>query len=144
MKPYLNFLTILGLLFVAGAGIAFALGNSFRSKAELATGRVTGFTVSVDSEDNSETYCPQVRYETSSGEGVTYNSNFCSSPPAYEVGEEVEIYYDPAAPEQAQIKGFWSQYLLVTIFSCIGLPLLAVGIWLGIPSKDKSGKDKKA
>jgi hypothetical protein len=143
MKGYLNFFTILGILFLGGAAIAYFSGASFRDKAVLTTGTVTGFTVSVDSEDNSESYCPQVRYQTKSGETFTYFSNFCSSPPGYEVGEKVEIFYDPENPDKGQIKGFWSQYLLVTIFSCIGLPLAILGIWAGIPAKGKSVKDKK-
>jgi hypothetical protein len=142
MKPYLNFFTILGLLFLGGAGIAFYLGESMRSRAELTTGTVTGFSVQVDSEDNSQTYCPQVTYRTRSGEQRRYDSNFCSSPAAYDVGEQVELYYDPNDPDSAQIKGFWSQYLVVTLFACMGLPLTGLGVWIGMPAK-KSGGPKK-
>jgi hypothetical protein len=140
MKQFFNFFTWLAILFLGGAAIAYFVGASFRAKAELATGTVAGFSVSVDSEDNSQTYCPQVRYTTKTGQDFTYNSNFCSSPPAYEVGEEVEIYYDPADPGSGQIRGFWSQYLVVLIFSCIGLPLAVLGIWSAMPSKDRKGK----
>lgn len=133
MKGFLNLFTIIGLLLLGGAGIAYYRGAALRDRAELVSGTVTGFRVSVDSEDNSESYCPDVRYATRSGENLTYHSNFCSAPPAYDVGEQVEIYYDPADPENAQIKGFWSQYLLVTIFGCIGLPFAAIGIWAGMP-----------
>lgn len=139
MKQFFNFFTLLGLLFLGGAAIAYFVGASFREKAELITGTVTGFSVSVDSEDNSEAYCPLVRYTTRSGKDYTYDSNFCSSPPAYDVGEQVEIYYDPDDPGSGQIKGFWSQYLLVTIFSCIGLPLAGLGVWIAIPSKTRAG-----
>ncbi|HEY2981571.1 MAG TPA: DUF3592 domain-containing protein [Anaerolineales bacterium] len=142
MKGFLNFFTILGVILLGVAGILYNMGNSFRSKAELTTGTVTGFSVSVDSEDNSESYCPQVRFRTTGGQDVTYFSNFCSSPPAYDVGEKVELYYDPQNPESAQLKGFWSQYLVVTIFACIGLPFAAVGVWIALPSKAK--KEKKA
>ena len=139
MKGLLNFATILGVIFLGVAAILYNMGNSFRSKAEQTTGTVTGFSVSVDSEDNSESYCPQVRYRTKSGQDVTYFSNFCSSPPAYDVGEKVELYYDPQDPERVQLKGFWTQYLVITIFACIGLPFAAVGVWLALPSKTKKG-----
>jgi len=138
MKTFFNFFTILGLLFLVGAGIAYAVGKNLRDKAELVTGTVTGFRISVDSEDNSETYCPQVRYRTRGGRDLTYDSNFCSSPPGHDVGEQVQIYYDPEDPERAQVKGFWSQYLVVLILACIGLPFAAIGIWSAIPARRKA------
>jgi hypothetical protein len=134
MKKFLNFFTGMGLFFIGIAAIIYLVGVSFRSNAELTTGAVTGFSTVTDSDDNSQTYCPIVQFSTETGQQVTYYSSTCNSPPAHQVGDQVEIYYDPENPEKAQIKGFWSQYLVVTILSCIGLPFVLFGSKITIGS----------
>jgi uncharacterized membrane-anchored protein YitT (DUF2179 family) len=103
MKKFLNLFTGFGLLMVGIAAIIYMSGVSFRNRAELTTGTVTGFST------------------------VIHNSHVCNSPPAHQVGDQVEIYYDPENPGKAQVKNFWSQYLVVSILGCIGLPFVLFG-----------------
>ena len=137
MKKYLNFVTVMGLFLIGIAAIIYLVGSSFRSNAELTTGTVSGFSTVTDSDDNSQTYCPIVQFSTETGQQVTYYSNTCNSPPAHQVGDSVEIYYDPENPEKAQIKGFWSQYLAVIIVGCIGLAFTLFGSMITIGSSSK-------
>jgi len=134
MKKFLNFFTGIGLFLMGIALIIYLVGASFRSNAELTTGTVTGFSTVTDSDDNSQTYCPIVQFSTETGQQVTYHSSTCNSPPAHQVGDQVEIYYDPEDPEKGQIKGFWSQYLAVTILSCVALPFILFGSKITIGS----------
>jgi hypothetical protein len=127
MKKFLNLFTGFGLLMVGIAAIIYMSGVSFRNRAELTTGTVTGFSTVTDSDDNTVTYCPSIRFATSTGQEVIHNSHVCNSPPAHQVGDQVEIYYDPENPGKAQVKNFWSQYLVVSILGCIGLPFVLFG-----------------
>jgi hypothetical protein len=127
MRVFALIMLGVGGLLLAIAGYLFFRGQYLERNGELVTGTVTDFSVSTDADDNSESYCPQVRYTTKAGQTLTYDSNFCSSPPAYDVGQKVELYYDPKKPEDVQMKGFWVQYLTIVILGCIGLPILAFG-----------------
>jgi len=127
MKKVINFFTGLGLLLLAIAAIVYLVGSSFRSQAELTSGTVSGFSTVTDREDGSQTYCPFVKFTTGFAQEATYESQVCNSPPAHQVGDQVQIYYDPENPESAQIKDFWSQYPVVTILSFIGLPFVLLG-----------------
>ena len=140
MKGYLNFFTVLGALFLIAAGVVYSQGSSMRQSAVLTTGIVIGTSVSTNSDDITS-YCPQVEFTTGDGRKVVHSPNVCSTTQEYENGEQVEIYYDPAAPDKAQIKGFWTEYGITTLLGGIGLPILAVGIfagWLASPSARKS------
>lgn len=78
-----------------------------------ANGRVTeGIVVSLDesNSDNGKTYSPIIEFET--GGGVySFKGNISSNPPKYEVGERVEVRYDPADPQTAQIENGFEKWL---------------------------------
>jgi hypothetical protein len=130
VKGFLNFFTFLGIGFLIAAGIVYNNGTSFRERAEMASGTVTGMSVSTNSDDITS-YCPQIRFTTRDGQEVTYFPNVCSTSPQFEKGDQVELYYDPLDPEEAQIVGFWTQYGIVTLLGIIGLIFFAVGIIIG-------------
>ena len=137
MRKFFNFFTGIGLFLVGIAVIIYVLGVSFRSNAELTSGTVSGFSTVTDSDDGSLTYCPMVKFTTNIGQQVTYDSHVCNSLPAHEVGDQVQIYYDPENPQSAQIKDFWSQYLVVTILACIGLPFVVFGSRVQVVSSNE-------
>lgn len=141
MKAIKNFFpALLGLGFLIAAGIVYANGAAFRDKAENVTGTVTGMSVSTNSEDITS-YCPQIQFTTQAGQDITYHPNVCSTSPEYENGDQVEMYYNPENPEEAQMKGFWTQYGIVTLPGGIGLALTAVGLfigWLARPAAKKN------
>jgi hypothetical protein len=139
MKGFLNFFTFLGLGFLIVAGLVYNNGVAFRARSEMASGTVTGMSVSTNSDDITS-YCPQIQFATRDGQQVTYFPNVCSTSPQFETGDRVELYYDPLDPEEAQIMGFWTQYGIVTLLGIIGLVFFAVGIiigWLASPMARK-------
>jgi hypothetical protein len=128
MKLFLQILAGIGFVVLASAGLTYISSVNFVNHAQLVTGSVVALPMSIDPDDNTSSYCPQVSYMAQTGQVITFDSNVCSSPAAYHIGEQVEVYYDPQHPQDAQIKNFSSQYLVSISLTCIGLPIAVVGM----------------
>jgi len=118
------FIIFLGLIFFSiGAGLTFQQ-YLLRQDALQAPGEVIALSESCD--DDGCTYRPVVRFTTQNGRVETYNSQFGSSPPAYDVGEMVTIFYQPDNPQKAFIQGEGSVFRI--IFSAIGAAIMLFGL----------------
>ena len=96
--------------------------------------RLLGYNESVD-EEGSITYKPILQYEIA-GRGYVFNSPNASSPPAYDIGEEVELLYNPAEPGNARINNFWELWLVPILLAPLGgilafltIAWILVSIW---------------
>jgi hypothetical protein len=69
---------------------------------------------------------PVVEFTSADGTQRKFEDSTGSKPPAYEVGERVEVLYRADSPEDAKINSFSSLWLLPLIFG--GLGLLIAGI----------------
>jgi hypothetical protein len=78
----------------------------------------TGIVVSLDESDDSEggccVYSPVIEFEAG-GQTYSFDGGNASNPPAYEVGEEVNVIYDPASPDTAQINKWTERWLFPII-----------------------------
>lgn len=85
----------------------------------------TGTVVRLDERNSSEggccTYVPVVDFQVS-GNVYTFEGDNASYPPAYEVGEAVQVRYDPTNPNTAQIDSFFERW----IFPIIIIPAMIV------------------
>ncbi len=123
-----------GFILLAIAGLLYFRERNFLERAEL----VTGVVSDLDYGGSDGGYCPVIDFETKRGEPVRYFGNVCSSPPSYDIGERVEVLYDPANIRTVQMNGFWSQYVGVVVLGAIGLPFFLIGF--GLPLMGRSGK----
>ena len=137
MKVFSQVLLSIGLVLLAIGGVMYLINAVFISRAELVDGTVTLINTSFDADYNSTTFCPLVRYTTKAGQPLTYDSDVCSSPADYKVGDQVQVYYDPQNPGKAQIKNFWSQYLQSITMGGLGLPFVGLGALLLISSRKR-------
>jgi hypothetical protein len=128
----------IGTILLAIAGFVFFREQSFLNTAEAATGTVTDFNLSSNSDGSGGTYCPVIDFTTNAGEAVKYYANMCSSPPSYDVGEQVEVLYDAQNIKNVQMKGFWSQYTAVVVLGFIGAPFFLAGLWGLFAGRKKS------
>ncbi|MDO1451473.1 DUF3592 domain-containing protein [Rhodocytophaga aerolata] len=127
MKPIGIIFLLIGAILFTIAGFTFYNQQQFLDKAHVASGRV--IEVRKDrSSKGGRTFYPIVEFIDQQGKSIRFNSSFSSSPPAYEVGELVEVYYDYNNPYQAEIKGFFPQWLAVLISSTMGLIFSTIGI----------------
>jgi hypothetical protein len=108
--------------------VALLLWNStrdFLARAQSTRGAVVELREKRD--DDGTTYTPVVRFSTADGREITYAESFSTNPPAYDVGEEVEVLYLAEDSSNARIKGWTSLWLGVAICSGLGLIFTAIG-----------------
>ena len=61
----------------------------------------------VDIEDG----CPTASFTTLDGTLGEHHSSTCSTPPSFDIGERVAVYYDPQDPERAHIDSFEQNWI---------------------------------
>ncbi len=86
--------------------------------------KVLGEVISLDGYDS---YTPIVSYEW---EGVFYEARgqVASNPPAFEIGEEVNVLVNPNDPSAAVIDSFVERWLIVLILGFMGLIFSSIGL----------------
>ena len=121
----------MGLLFLATMGLALWL-QAGRGGAEKTTGSVLRYEMSggrsSGGQPGAPLYCPVVGFSTGDGQWIELISSACARPPAYAIGESVEVDYDPAAPEMAAFGGFFTRHLVSLVFGGIGAIFTILGL----------------
>lgn len=112
-KLAIGCITIAANLFFAAFCLwgVFAASTAYRLET---TGVVTqGVVIGLDesNSDGSVTYSPIVEF-TVNGQTYSFDSGNSSSPPEYEIGESVNVRYDPADPHTAQIDKYSERWLM--------------------------------
>lgn len=105
----------IGLL---AAGVYYGYGSW---KLSTQGNRVTGTVVQMISSDDEDgvTYAPVVEYQAD-GSAYSYESHNYSNPPAYHVGQQVNLVYDRAHPDKARISNFLELWLVPLILIPFG------------------------
>jgi len=104
---------IFGLIFLSVSFFVYSKTNSFLTTAVETQGRV------VDLLRYENGYKPLVIFTDQMGREIEYVPNFSSNPPAYDIGEEVAVFYNPQTPQHAMLGGL-VLYLLPVIFGIVG------------------------
>jgi len=116
---------LFGLVFFGiGAGLSYKHFN-LQLNGEQTQGQVIGLSEQCD--DDGCAYAPVVSFETRDGSTIYYRSSYASSPPAYDVGESVTVFFDPENPEKAAVKGEGSVFRV--IFITIGGVIIIFGLY---------------
>jgi hypothetical protein len=101
---------------------------AFLQIAQTTPGTVTGLEWSDDSDTSGAR--PMVDYEIR-GEPYQLTGNTWSTPPAYAVGEQVQVLYPPAQPRAARIYSWFDFWFTPVLLGGIGLVFELVGIGVG-------------
>ncbi|WP_027908294.1 DUF3592 domain-containing protein [Pseudomonas sp. URMO17WK12:I4] len=113
----------IGALMLAGAvGIQVA---RLSDQAHMA--RTEGSVVDI------EGGCPTVSFTSLDGTLGEYHSGTCSTPPSFDIGERVTVYYDPQNLERARIDSFEQNWIGSLILGGIGAVFLALGLLFVLP-----------
>lgn len=78
---------------------------------------------------------PVVAFSLADGAVQEASGNVSSSPPAYEVGERVVVFYDPANPLEIVLDSFFERYFIATVLGGLGLAFTVLGggiVFLGL------------
>jgi hypothetical protein len=117
----------IGVILLGVAVIAYTKKRDYLSTAVQVPGVVVGL------EKAHDVFHPVFSYVTEDERPLKFTGGIGSNPPAWRVGEAVQVYYDPAFPEDAEVQGFFTQWLGVLVTGGLGLALvipLGVGlIW---------------
>lgn len=127
---------IIGIVFPLVGGLLFAIGaflfirtRIFLGKAQEVQGTVIQMVWS-SSSDGGGGYSPVYQFRTISGQMITVQDSLSSSPPMFQVGQTIDVLYDPENPQNARIKKFWSLYFTSILLCGMGLIFGGVGIVL--------------
>lgn len=123
----------ISFLLLGGAGLTYYYEDESIKKSDLVTGKVTSLEPNNDSDD-TDTYAPVVSY-TWNGHEKTYRSTMYSYPPAYEVGEEVQLFVNREDPEKVYINSFADRWLPITILGGLGCFLLIFALIMSFASR---------
>jgi len=117
---------ILANLFFAGFCLWGVYAGYVSWKLEQGGERTTGNVVRLEESNSSEgsccVYSPVIEF-SAGGQTYSFESGNASDPPAYRVGEEVPVLYDPANPETAQINSIFERW----VFPIIIIPAMILG-----------------
>lgn len=121
--------SLMGLIF-AVLGIKFVSDNlKFIETSEKTSGTV--IELIEKKSDDGYTYAPKITFlDKADSREITFISQTSSNPPAYKVGENLNIIYDPNNPEKAKIDSFFNLWLGEILFSAIGLIFFIIGIFV--------------
>jgi Protein of unknown function (DUF3592) len=128
----------IGLLLLAVAAVTTILTFRFVADSERADGTVVDLRESYDPEDNTTSYYPVVRFETADGRQIRFESDASTSD---DVGDTVEVLYDPDDPEDAKLAGFFNLWGLSLIFGALGAAFTGVGGYLVHRTRAPSRED---
>ena len=102
------------LVLLVEVGIGFWLyqrtARFLGDTAQPATGEVVALLEGTGS-DGGTTWTPQFTWTDDAGVERTSTTSWSSSPPAFSVGEPIDLLYDPASPEDVRVDGFFSLWL---------------------------------
>jgi hypothetical protein len=130
---------VVGAVFaIIGIGILMLAIYLYNTQSEfIAKGiKVPGTVIDnvIGGEDN-DVYFPMVQFKSRDGEERRFTASTGSSPPMHNVGEPVEVIYDPDNPDDAQINSTFDLWFgpilcagLGAIFTLVGIGVFVAGL----------------
>ena len=112
-------LPFIGFFLIVGGKSSYDSTSKFIDDSLVGDGQVISFVEQVS--DDSSTYAPVINYFDVDGISYEFVSNTSSNPPAYDIGDPVEVLYLPSTPETAQIKSFFSLWGAAMIMLLVGI-----------------------
>ncbi|GAB3512436.1 DUF3592 domain-containing protein [Emticicia fontis] len=111
---------LIGIGFLSAAIYAFVTHKKFMDSATKTSGRVINLQ-----SNRKGSKAPIVEYSDANGKAHFYYHNVYSKPSAYDLGETVEVYFNPANPDDATLGGISA---LTVIFGFLGFVFTLVSV----------------
>ena len=80
---------------------------------------------------------PTIGFKTLDGRVIEFESPVSSTPPMYEKGEIIAVYYDKDYPDKARINNFFDLWFLTTFLGGFGGIWFLVGVYYWKRRKNK-------
>jgi hypothetical protein len=139
-------LAAIGLVTLLGSLVVYEHTASFVRRASRAQGIVTALVLHQSTNYSntngsinnrpyvSDSYQPVVRFRHGTQQ-VQFSDSLASNPPAYHVGETVNVLYLESDPYDARIESFTSLWFLPMVLGGMGTIFLAVGAGMIVGSR---------
>ena len=118
----------IGVLFLLGAAWTTSSTRTWVAHAVEVQGKVIEMVRIRNRDDAGYMFAPLVRFQTTDGRNIEFESSLSSNPPLYHTGQTVSVLYDPGEPQSAAIRGVFSLWLIPMVLGFIGSIFTAVGI----------------
>lgn len=122
---FYSVLFLLGWVLAYLAWTQFQKSRDLLNKGERTTANVVAYQKSQGK--NGTLYAPIFEFKDRSQELITFTSNINSSPPTYDIGENVKIVYHNHSAQNVKVISFWGLYRWSVILLMIASPLLVIG-----------------
>ena len=135
---------LVGVLMLVGAGLLYQNTTEFIASASRAQGEVIDLLrVESSRRNSSDTWRPMVHFKLPSGEIIEFTPSSSSSPPAYDKGEIVEVFFNPADPKDARLNGFFDLWGGAAIVGGLGAVFLAFAIGMHFLLSDEASAKRR-
>ena len=118
---------ILGLALLGGAVFSALYRRRNLTGRKSAEGEVIELVRRGFNPGSPGIYCPVVRFRAPDGEEYEFESEHGSRPAMHKVGQTVTVLYDPADPENAEIRSALTRWLVPGLMIAIGLFFMCGG-----------------
>ena len=120
----------IGLFSLGMLLLYFAMKQYYKTRDLLTYGIKTTATVSdliTVSSDDGYSYKPVFQYTDQRQNIKEHVSEITSRPAPYQVGDKVQIIYNPNEEGAVKVISFWGLYRWTIVLLCIAAPLLIIG-----------------
>jgi uncharacterized protein DUF3592 len=117
---------LVGAAMLVAAVKEFTRKRAFLRNSVIASGIVIALTENRERDEIS--YFPTVKFQTSSGSDITFESAMGSSSQGKSIGDSVAVRYRPDQPHVSEIDAFMPLWGLTLLFSVLGVVFLFVGV----------------
>lgn len=118
--------TLLGGLFILLALFLFMRTRMFLAKAQETKGTITEMIAKRGSKGGTS-YSPVYEFRTITGQMVKVEESLSTNPPRFQVGQTVDVLYDPENPQSARVKNWMSLYFMSALFGFLGFTFFSIG-----------------
>jgi hypothetical protein len=123
-------ISALGL--IGGAVWAYFKQQQTLESRVATTGTVVELTDRITASGRASMICPAVEFTIPSGEKIRFTSEFGSRPAGHKVGQSVNVRYEAADPQKAEIESPMNRWLVPLILGFMGVIAGCMGaVFLG-------------
>jgi hypothetical protein len=123
-----------GLLVVVGL-FFFIRTRNFLGKAREAKGTVIEMVYRQNSSADSNSgggYAPVYQFETEDKRRIVKQDGLATNPPRYQVGQTMDILYDPENPEKAYVNRWMNLYFVPALLGGLGLIFCGAAVAIAV------------
>ncbi len=120
--------TFLGVLFIGIGGFIWHGNTQFQQRALVTKGRVIDMRASRS--DDGTVYYPVVSYRLRDGALRQLESSVGTNPPRFQVGDEVEVLYDPQKISDVRLKADVEFAVIPIVFIGVGVLFAVIGMFI--------------